>query len=113
MIFFLKKKLIIVLKIKLNNYFVSPNLFRLTRLFRVSAPLRPFKFAKGIRKLLYTLIISLPAALNIGILLFLIMFIYSIIGMSIFMNNKLIYGVTETESFQTFGKSMITVKKLC
>ena len=91
---------------------VQPNLLRLTRLFRVSQPLRPFGFAKGIRKLLYALLISLPASFNIGILLVLIMFIYSIIGMNLFLNNKLIYGVTETESFQTFGKSMTTLFRI-
>ena len=91
---------------------MQPNLFRLTRIFRISQPLRPFGFAKGLRKLLYTLIISLPAAFNIGILLFLIMFIYSVIGMNLFMNNKLIYGVTETESFQTFGKAMTTLFRI-
>jgi len=32
--------------------------------------------------------------------------------MNLFMNNKLIYGVTETESFQTFGKSMTTLFRI-
>ena len=59
----------------LSLYMIQPNLLRLMRIFRVSQPLRHFKSAKGLRKLLYTLIISLPASLNIGILLFLIMFI--------------------------------------
>jgi hypothetical protein len=54
----------------------------------------------------------LPASFNIGILLFLIMFIYSVIGMNLFMNNKLVNGVTETESFQTFGKSMTTLFRI-
>ena len=40
--------------------------------------------AKGIRKLLFALIVSLPALFNIGALLALITFIYAIIGMTIF-----------------------------
>ena len=96
----------------LKFYIIQPNLLRLIRLFRISQPLRPFKFAKGIRKLLYALIISLPASFNIGILLVLIMFIYSIIGMNFFLNNKLIFTLTETQSFQTFGKSMITLFRI-
>lgn len=91
---------------------IQPNLLRLIRIFRISSALRHFKFAKGIRKLLYALIISLPASINIGILLVLIMFIYSIIGMNFFMNIKLINGLTETQNFQTFGKSMITMFRI-
>jgi hypothetical protein len=51
--------------------------------------LRLIKAAKGIRKLLFALIISLPALINIGALLTLIMFIYAIIGMSSFGNLKI------------------------
>jgi hypothetical protein len=40
--------------------------------------------AKWIRKLLFALIVSLPALFNIGALLALITFIYAIIGMTIF-----------------------------
>ena len=96
----------------MSQVMVQPNLLRLTRLFRVSQPLRPFEFAKGIRKLLYTLIISIPASFSIGILLVLIMFIYSIIGMNLFLNVKLANGLTETVCFQTFGKSMITMFRI-
>ena len=39
---------------------------------------------KGIRKLLFALIVSLPALFNIGALLALITFIYAIIGMTLF-----------------------------
>ena len=46
--------------------------------------LRLIKAAKGIRKLLFALIVSLPALFNIGALLALITFIYAIIGMTLF-----------------------------
>ena len=45
---------------------------------------RLIKAAKGIRKLLFALIVSLPALFNIGALLALITFIYAIIGMTLF-----------------------------
>ncbi|CAF0755497.1 unnamed protein product [Brachionus calyciflorus] len=93
----------------LSIVIIQPNLLRLIRIFRVSSALRHFKFATGIRKLLYALFISLPASFNIGILLALIMFIYSILGMNFFSNVKLLNGLTETQNFQTFGKSMITL----
>lgn len=96
----------------MRTVLIPPNLLRLIRIFRVSSALRHFKFATGARKLLNTLIISLPASFNIGILLVLIMFIYSIIGMNFFLNIKLINGLTETQNFQTFGKSMITLFRI-
>jgi hypothetical protein len=40
------------------------------------------------------------------------MFIYAIIGMNFFLNVKLINGLTETQNFQTFGKSMITLFRI-
>ena len=60
----------------LADYYVQPNLFRLTRLFRINQALRSFEFAKGLRKLFFTLKISVSASFNIGILLILVMFMY-------------------------------------
>ncbi len=97
----------------MSNYMIQPNLLRLWRIFRIGSALRHYKFAKGLRKIVYSIMISVPAALNIGILLFLITFIYAVIGMNLFMNVKLINGLTETESFQTFGRSMTTLFRIC
>lgn len=63
---------------------VSPTLLRVVRVFRIGRILRLIKAAKGIRKLLFALVVSLPALFNIGALLALITFIYAIIGMSVF-----------------------------
>ncbi|CAB1442898.1 unnamed protein product [Pleuronectes platessa] len=68
----------------IEKYFVSPTLFRVIRLARIGRILRLIKGAKGIRTLLFALMMSLPALFNIGLLLFLVMFIFSIFGMSNF-----------------------------
>ncbi|NWH30579.1 SCN2A protein, partial [Chloropsis hardwickii] len=68
----------------IEKYFVSPTLFRVIRLARIGRILRLIKGAKGIRTLLFALMMSLPALFNIGLLLFLVMFIYAIFGMSNF-----------------------------
>ncbi|KAF2985679.1 hypothetical protein EK904_012214, partial [Melospiza melodia maxima] len=68
----------------IEKYFVSPTLFRVVRLARIGRILRLIKGAKGIRTLLFALMMSLPALFNIGLLLFLVMFIYAIFGMSNF-----------------------------
>ncbi|KAM4608382.1 LOW QUALITY PROTEIN: sodium channel, voltage-gated, type I-like, alpha [Polymixia lowei] len=91
----------------IEKYFVSPTLFRVIRLARIGRILRLIKGAKGIRTLLFALMMSLPALFNIGLLLFLVMFIYAIFGMSNFAYVKKESGIDDLFNFETFGNSMI------
>ncbi|XP_068193183.1 sodium channel protein type 4 subunit alpha B-like isoform X2 [Antennarius striatus] len=91
----------------IENYFVSPTLFRVIRLARIGRVLRLIRGAKGIRTLLFALMMSLPALFNIGLLLFLIMFIFSIFGMSNFAYVKKEAMIDDMFNFETFGNSMI------
>ncbi|XP_043930758.1 sodium channel protein type 2 subunit alpha-like isoform X3 [Protopterus annectens] len=91
----------------IEKYFVSPTLFRVIRLARIGRILRLIKGAKGIRTLLFALMMSLPALFNIGLLLFLVMFIYAIFGMSNFAYVKKESGIDDMFNFETFGNSMI------
>uniref|UniRef100_A0A7N8WUG3 Sodium channel protein n=1 Tax=Mastacembelus armatus TaxID=205130 RepID=A0A7N8WUG3_9TELE len=91
----------------IQKYFVSPTLFRVIRLARIGRVLRLIKSAKGIRTLLFALMMSLPALFNIGLLLFLVMFIYAIFGMSNFAYVKREAGIDDLFNFETFGNSMI------
>lgn len=113
---------------------ISPTLLRVVRVFRIGRILRlikvstrvfltiydlyksdgyfshcqtlSFQAAKGIRKLLFALVVSLPALFNIGALLALITFIYAIIGMSVFGHVKEQGALDDIVNFQTFGRSM-------
>uniref|UniRef100_A0A668AKJ7 Sodium channel protein n=1 Tax=Myripristis murdjan TaxID=586833 RepID=A0A668AKJ7_9TELE len=91
----------------IEKYFVSPTLFRVIRLARIGRILRLIKGAKGIRTLLFALMMSLPALFNIGLLLFLVMFIFAIFGMSNFAYVKKEDGIDDLFNFETFGNSMI------
>ncbi|XP_035995292.1 sodium channel, voltage-gated, type I-like, alpha isoform X2 [Fundulus heteroclitus] len=91
----------------IEKYFVSPTLFRVIRLARIGRVLRLIKSAKGIRTLLFALMMSLPALFNIGLLLFLVMFIYAIFGMSNFAYVKREKNIDDLFNFETFGNSMI------
>ncbi|XP_071977938.1 sodium channel protein type 2 subunit alpha-like isoform X1 [Engystomops pustulosus] len=91
----------------IEKYFLSPTLFRVIRLARIGRILRLVKGAKGIRTLLFALMMSLPALFNIGLLLFLVMFIYAIFGMSSFAYVKDGGGVDDIFNFKTFGNSML------
>ncbi|KAJ8011470.1 hypothetical protein DPEC_G00058550 [Dallia pectoralis] len=97
----------IVLADIIEKYFVSPTLFRVIRLARIGRVLRLIRGAKGIRTLLFALMMSMPALFNIGLLLFLVMFIYAIFGMANFAYVKKKEGIDDMFNFETFGNSMI------
>nr|AAP20106.1 voltage-sensitive sodium channel alpha-subunit [Pediculus humanus] len=97
----------LVLSDIIEKYFVSPTLLRVVRVAKVGRVLRLVKGAKGIRTLLFALAMSLPALFNICLLLFLVMFIFAIFGMSFFMHVKPNSGIDDVYNFQTFGQSMI------
>lgn len=68
----------------MNDTVIDPSILRSFRVFRVARILRIIQMAKGIRRLLYTLICSLPALINIGTLLLLIIYIYAVVGVAMF-----------------------------
>ena len=74
---------------------------------KIGRVLRLVKGARGIRTLLFALAMSMPALFNICLLLFLVMFIFAIFGMSFFMNVKHRGTLDSVYNFETFGQSMI------
>ncbi|XP_043857815.1 sodium channel protein type 11 subunit alpha [Dromiciops gliroides] len=84
-----------------------PVLFRVIRLARIGRILRLVRAAKGIRTLLFALMMSLPSLFNIGLLLFFVMFIYAIIGMTNFSQVKFEAGIDDIFNFRTFASSML------
>ncbi|KAM6412725.1 sodium channel protein type 5 subunit alpha-like [Pluvialis apricaria] len=92
---------------KALQHFLPPTLFRVIRLARIGRILRLIRAAKGIRTLLFALMMSLPALFNIGLLLFLVMFIYAIFGMANFAYVKMEDGIDDMFNFQTFANSML------
>ncbi|OXB70262.1 UNVERIFIED_CONTAM: hypothetical protein H355_012312, partial [Colinus virginianus] len=92
---------------KAFEQFLPPTLFRVIRLARIGRILRLIRAAKGIRTLLFALMMSLPALFNIGLLLFLVMFIYAIFGMANFAHVKMEDGIDDMFNFQTFVNSML------
>jgi hypothetical protein len=95
------------------KFLVNPTLLRVVRIARVGRILRLVKGAKGIRTLLFALAVSMPALFNIGLLLFLVMFIYSIFGMSFFGYVRKSAGITDLFNFETFPNSMIVLFQMC
>ena len=103
---------VILDELNLNEGAVSPSLLRVLRIFRIARLLRLVQFAKGIRQLLWALMISLPALFNVGTLLFLVIFIYGIIGMSAFGHVKQEGELNDIVNFETFGSSLLLLFRL-
>ena len=81
-------------------------------IFRIARLLRLVEFAKGIRQLLWALMISVPALFNVGTLLFMVMFIYAIMGMSAFGHVKRAGELNDTVNFETFFSSLLLLFRL-
>eukprot|EP01135_Chromosphaera_perkinsii_P008377 Nk52_evm2s1315 gene=Nk52_evmTU2s1315 len=91
---------------------INPTLIRIVRVLRIGRILRLLKRAEGVKRLFVTLMLSLPSLVNIGSLLLLIMFIYSVIGMSLFGEVVFNSGINEMTNFQTFGMSLLSMFRL-
>ncbi|XP_063710219.1 sodium channel protein 1 brain-like isoform X3 [Symsagittifera roscoffensis] len=98
--------------IETNTVYIKPGTLRVVRLFRIGRVLRLIKAAKGIRKLLFAFLISIPALFNIGCLLGLMLFIYALIGMSLFGYTKHNGMINDKVNFETFFNSMILLFRL-
>lgn len=97
----------LLLPLSIGEYFVPPSLVQLLLLSRIIHVLRPGKGPKVFHDLMLPLMLSLPALLNIGLLIFLIMFIYAIFGMYNFAYVKKEAGINDVSNFETFGSSML------
>ena len=86
---------------------ISPSLLRIFRVFRIGRVLRFVRSARGIRNLLYALVASLPALINIAILLFLLIYIYAIIGMQSFGLVPVSAGLDEVFNYRTFPNAFL------
>jgi len=77
------------------------------RPLRLLQVFRMIRRCRGIRLMVGTLFISLPAMFNISCLLVLVIFIWAIIGMQIFANLKFGNVIDAHVNFRTFSSSML------
>ena len=81
----------------------------MARVFRIGRVLRLIQKAETLRVLFLTFVYSLPSLWNIGLLLFVIFFIYAVIGMNIFGQvepNVIPNGINDMANFQNWYMSM-------
>ncbi|XP_073927118.1 sodium channel protein type 7 subunit alpha isoform X2 [Castor canadensis] len=97
----------LMVPLTIGYYVVPPSLVQLILLSRVIHILRLGQGPQVFRNLILPLMLSLPALLNIGLLIFLVMFIYAIFGMYNFAYVKKEAGIDDMFNFETFGSSML------
>jgi len=79
---------------------------RLARVFRLVRKL------KGLLMLFNTLIVSLPGLINIGALLFLLCFVYAVLGMNLFGKVKFGENLNADANFTNFGNSILILLRM-
>ncbi|KAK3242941.1 hypothetical protein CYMTET_47370 [Cymbomonas tetramitiformis] len=91
----------------------NPTLVRVFRVFRTARVLRVIRTAKGLRMLLRTFIFSLPSLWNVGSLLFLVMFVYSILGMYLLGGCPQGEVIDQDTNFETFTNAIFVLLRSC
>ncbi|KAG2451635.1 hypothetical protein HYH02_003415 [Chlamydomonas schloesseri] len=82
------------------------------RVLRVVRVLRLVRTAKGMQKLLATLISSLPALANVGGVMLLFFFIYAVIGVNLFAGLKYGQAMDSHANFDTFANAMLLLFRM-
>ena len=82
------------------------------RILRIARVFRLVRNLKGLRMLFNTLIMSLPGLLNIGALLFLLCFVYAILGMNLFGKVKFGENLNADANFTNFGNSLLVLLRM-
>ena len=87
-----------------GNILTAMNLIKSVRIARV---FRLVRASKNLRVLIDSLIVILPSIANVGSLILLMFFIFSVIGMNMF--SRVIHQkeINENNNFMNFGMSMI------
>jgi len=77
------------------------------RVARVLRILRLLKNLKGLRDLVMTLVFSIPALINVGALLGLVIFMYAVLGLNLFTYVKQGDDLSGERTFETFGNACL------
>ena len=79
------------------------------RIFRIGRIFRMVKSAKSLRMLFNTLMVTLPSMINIAGFLFLLLFIYSIMGVQLFATVQFGDTLNEHANFRGFWSAFVTL----
>lgn len=101
------------------TFISSGRVLRVLRILRVFRVLRGAEVFEGLRLVAKTIIISIPDMLNIGLLLLILMFVFAIVGVTVFKPYSPDYfgdlskGISTIETFQVRCTYVIDVEMIC
>jgi hypothetical protein len=81
----------------------------LLRIFRVARVFRLIRTSKVLMSLFKTLVYSLPSLFNVGAIMGLVMFIFTVLGMNLFSDVKTNDAVKDHANFGSFGVAWLTL----
>lgn len=84
----------------------------IARAFKIFRIFRLVKRAKSLRMMFQTFVVSLPALINIGGLLVLLLYVYAVLGINLFANVKRNGMLDNFANFQTLGSSLLTLIRI-
>ena len=82
------------------------------RSFRISRILKLIGKLKALQQILQTFINAIPEMINVGGLLTLFIYLYSVLGVFLFAHVKLNNQLSEHANFQTFGNAALTLFRI-
>jgi len=93
---------------------INPTIMRVMRVMRIARVLKLLKMAKGIRSLLDTVMQALPQVGNLGLLFYLLFFIFAALGVELFGRLECdvehpCQGLGEHAHFANFGMAFLTL----
>ncbi|EGR32725.1 hypothetical protein IMG5_072530 [Ichthyophthirius multifiliis] len=88
---------------------VGPQLIRIVRVLRVTRLLKLVKSMQGLQKIIDCMVFAFPSLMNVGALLLLVFFIYSVLGVFLFKDVKQGNIINSYNNFFNFGNAMITL----
>ena len=89
--------------------FFNPAALRSLKIVRISRLLRLVRHAPRLRTLIVTFVSALPALINVGSLLFLLLFIFAVLGVSLFSHVPMGEFVDIHANFHTIGVALLTL----
>lgn len=99
---------VILLKISADSTF-NPSMFRIFRICRVVRFVRVSEKAKGIKNLIETFTETLPYLLNVAVVSMTFVFIYAVVGVSLFTNVIKQEVLGDDLNFSTFSQAVSTL----
>ena len=82
------------------------------RSFRIARVLKLIKTAKNLQQIFQTFILAIPELVNVGALLMLFLFLFAVLGVSLFAEVKSQDTMDRHANFENFGRAILTLLRV-